>query len=109
MEFKGTKGNWGLYQEKKQKVGQNYSIMNITSDSKAEWGTDIASVWNDEPIKDEAYHNALLISKAPEMLEMLKVVSYGLSQMYRHEEDSVIFDLIDAEKLDKLIKEATEL
>lgn len=57
----------------------------------------------------EVNANALLISKAPEMLEMLQKVSYALFELHQSDDSSYIFDIIDAEKLDKLIKEATEL
>jgi len=89
MEFKGTKGNW---KPSKQR-GQKGSCI-------------LAQVFCDEEyllsfkateIQEEASYNALLVSKAPEMLEMLKQI------------DDEGYDFCDWGGLDKLIKEATEL
>lgn len=83
MEFKGTKGNWNIMNA--SSIGVPFIIIND----------------NDETIfqcyTEESEANSLLISKAPEMLEMLKRLI---------QPDLDISDLIEAENL---IKEATEL
>jgi hypothetical protein len=87
MEFKGTKGGW----EAKRLNIINYSY--IASGDKF-----IANIAEGEETKA----NALLISKAPEMLEMLqKFVSMSPNGVI------AIADLMD--KAEQLIKEATEL
>lgn len=89
MEFKGTKGKWIT------KSGDVYSDQQEDNPHK----NPICDVyyWSDQ----EGQANTLLISKAPEMLEMLKYClelfgEYGLPS---HQYDKVI----------KVIKEATEL
>ena len=91
MEFKGTKGKWLL--------------VNDFNNLESEKGESIASFhWNYEDyhttmVKNEieGKHNALLISKAPEMLEMLEklVNTYELLGL--------------SNEVKQLIKEATEL
>lgn len=95
MEFKGTKGKWVL--------------VNDFNDLESEKSESIASFhWNYEDyhttmVKNEieGKHNALLISKAPEMLEMLKelINCNPLHKGYHEKKLKAI----------KLIKEATEL
>ena len=91
MKFKGTKGNW-----------ENV-VIDIADFKQVVVGVDkrkaICHLWFEysEGISDEIKANALLISKAPELLEMLKRLI---------QPDLDISDLIEAENL---IKEATEL
>lgn len=92
MEFKGTKGKWKI--DKYNNVSSNYN--------------EIAFLKSDTPNK-ERRANALLISKAPEMLEMLQKIYAILEDLWHEDESNDIFDLLDAEELDNLIKEATEL
>ncbi len=86
MEFKGTKGKWVL---KTFPEGQ-ISVRNEIDTRKI----CVPRVQNYE----ESLANLLLISKAPEMLEMLIRM--------RDNEDWDITDLLD---LKQLIKEATEI
>ena len=85
MEFKGTKGKWYITKDN-----------NVFSDGKMIFAHQ--SNFNNEETKA----NALLISKAPEMLEMLELIlnEKGLEQI-------VHANLIHNAK--QLIKEATEL
>lgn len=92
MEFKGTKGKWWSCCIKKT---PHYIFT-------AEGETTICGFYKKQDMRDdlpdeELRANALLISKAPEMLEMLKRLI---------QPDLDISDLIEAENL---IKEATEL
>lgn len=98
MEFKGTKGKWVL---KQIPTYDSFGTVSIGTDE-LEYKT--KSVTNEEQIKKETA-DLLLISKAPEMLEMLK--------RFVESDDLQIEDFIEASQLIKeasqLIKEATEL
>lgn len=93
MKFKGTKGGWKYYHElgdnKIISVNHQFIISNLTGT-----GLFVTSP-NTNPHHKEA--NALLISKAPEMLEMLEklVKTYELLGL--------------SNEVKQLIKEATEL
>ena len=93
MKFKGTKTQWlksensiGFVYALNEKKEKNVFSLNINNDSKV----------SDEEIKA----NALLISKAPEMLEMLKQCFYRLENSNHRDFPN---------KIKQLIKEATEL
>ena len=88
MEFKGTKGKWIL---KTFPEGQ-ISVRNEIDTRKI----CVPRVQNYE----ESLANLLLISKAPEMLEMLKECKEAL--------DRIGHGIIEA-KIEQLIKEATEI
>lgn len=96
MKFKGTKGKWhvsGLDQTfvyALNKKGTNSFSLNINNDGK----TDIK----------EQQANALLISKAPEMLEMLQRV---VSDFY--EDGLKIVSITNINNIEKLINQATEI
>lgn len=79
--FKGTKGKWQV------KVSNEYS------------GDYSIFTENGSPNRIEDESNALLISKAPEMLEMLAYLF----------ENDYISNISNVKKVSKLIKEATEL
>ena len=95
MEFKGTKGKWKV---------SKYNYDEIKSDS----GFCICDVWDMDtetfPNPSEAKANALLISKAPEMLEMLKKMVNEFDVEFTNQYQ---FDLHSKAK--QLIKEATEI
>ena len=88
-KFKGTKGKWTV--EQLEHIDSTYV-----------WFEDFKGhiqLWHhhgDSATKEEAIANALLISKAPEMLEMLKDIKDYLGSDKRQE-------------VEQLIKEATEL
>ncbi|MDV3822914.1 hypothetical protein CMU07_09120 [Elizabethkingia anophelis] len=82
-EFKGTKGKWEI-----QWMGSLLSIIGAK--------------------KSERKANAQLISKAPEILEMLKRISTVGEKLWEQDEENIIFDEIDFLELDHLIKQATE-
>lgn len=88
MEFKGTKGNW-----KSVNCGKHWNNQNIDN-IQIQYGE------QGECISDHVYceYDALLISKAPEMLEMLK---------YLNKKGGLGLDIHD--KIEQLIKQATEL
>lgn len=89
MEFKGTKDKWRLeqslfYDTDKIILSDTKCICRVTIDG------------------EEAKSNALLISKAPEMLEMLKKV---LEINKHHNFNGHLIN----EQIEQLIKEATEI
>jgi hypothetical protein len=90
-EFKGTKGKW--FKMNASRISVPFIIFNE----------------NDETIfhcyREEAEANALLISKAPEMLEMLKWFTNEFKDVYH--QGTEINDMVLQAK--QLIKEATEL
>lgn len=90
MKFKGTKGPWVRC---KQEIFGGNKYVSFACNSLM-----------DEKIGDkEALANALLISKAPEMLEMLKSFVSDF-------DNGLIEDFqIPRDRFEKLIKEATEL
>ena len=88
MEFKGTKGNWEL-----KKLTNRIIIGNSIADV---WGFD-AHI-NSE-VKEEMEANALLISKAPEILWMLQKCERTLREVYE----------VETTEIKELIKQATDL
>lgn len=72
MEFKGTKGKWSISEEFDNKRDQ--PVFNIDAYDVSQ--ASIITVWSgldkDDEIDTEIKANALLISKAPEMLEMFE-------------------------------------
>ncbi|MDP9954740.1 hypothetical protein J2X97_000377 [Epilithonimonas hungarica] len=104
MEFKGTKGKWAFCY---QPVASNGFY--IQTEDKNHSNTFIGEVGGGLQDSIEILANAQLISKAPEMLEMLQKISSELEHLWVNDDSNEIFDVIDAEELDNLIKQATEL
>ena len=86
MEFKGTKGKW---YSKYSKTDEGFKISS---------GIDLVCITRCIQREDEA--NALLISKAPEMLQMLKDIRNQI-------EDGRTY--ITKDDIDRLIKQETEI
>ena len=87
MEFKGTKGKWIIAQNNVNIWADNTKVANCDNNSQAS----MYRIKDEEEMK----YNALLISKAPEMLEMLESIADG--------------ECPHLKDIKKLIKEATEL
>ena len=91
-EFKGTKGKWG--------VEENPYYMDVRFGSTVRYGTISLHLYQenltDISKSDENKANAVLISKAPEMLEMLELLT-------------TYYSADNIEKAKQLIKEATTL
>jgi hypothetical protein len=97
MEFKGTKGKWHI-EEKKA------SIFDDNGDSVTCWyGVGTSTFWKNEV---ELKANSLLISKAPEMLEMLKELFNLLEE---NQGEAKFYTRGYYIGLKQLIKEATTL
>jgi hypothetical protein len=99
MEFKGTKGKWEL---KKNEYGYNTSVFTDNSQNPNPFRTICVSRVNDQ---EQNNANLLLISKAPEMLEMLKDLCNVIS-CYEQQTASISNNKLKAEQL---IKEATQI
>lgn len=97
MEFKGTKGKWEVYNP------NHIGCINV-SFGKNDGFTGYVELWHHHfENKEEAKANALLISKAPEMLEFLQSIVSDY-------ENGLIEDIEDlAIRSEQLIKEAIEL
>lgn len=91
MEFKGTKGKWFA----------NFYTNSITVESENETLICASSHVNNKTER----RNYKLISKAPEMLEMLQSIVDGTA----FDKETVLIWEHRLEEIEKLIKEATEL
>lgn len=96
MEFKGTKGSW-ILTPKINRIIVGKSIADV-------WGFD-AHI--DDKSNREMKANALLISKAPEMLGMLLKISKFLK--WQSEIDKTDSCKKAYNDIDNLIKQATEI
>lgn len=104
MEFKGTKGNWSIPHICREDIKCDcafvLSEMYCGSIATIDYSLTRDIKDGDNPPIEEAKYNALLISKAPEILDMLhrcKIAFDNLNQPFISSD------------IDKLIKEATEL
>ena len=95
-KFKGTKGKWKVHK------GSHYFSVKYEENERG--GINLFMISEDykgfHSLVEECEANALLISKAPEMLEMLE----DLITILKH-----YAEIEKIEQLRKLIKEATEL
>lgn len=110
MEFKGTEGKWLKHVTPKHKIGVLIGNRFLQLGTIYEEDCLVASC-----CKTEEHANALLISKAPEMLEMLKKIvsiesiicmSGAVGEEWKGEAESLNTMMNDVKQL---IKEATEL
>lgn len=95
MEFKGTKGKWEINSRASRNVRCNNST--IANCSQGQDG--------ENELEEKA--NALLISKAPEMLEMLNHLHGRIDFSWDAWGSREGFEI--SNKIEQLIKEATEL
>lgn len=93
MEFKGTKGKWIVREEK-----SSNGFINIDLPNKRFFTFYGELKKINDPFTEETKANALLISKAPEMLEMLEIILQSENT-----------PIVHRKKVKQLIKEATEL
>ena len=99
MRFKGTKGKWGVIDYSFDENGQGYIPIGT---SEKQWIAEAKGTHLHVDSIEEMKANALLISKAPEMLEILKDIN----------NDFDVWDLLPnnvQENIYTLIKQATEL
>ena len=109
MEFKGTKEKWEFF--KKVSKSRKTQILGFKIGEKE---IVLSSVFHfevpDEPsFTEEEIANALLISKAPEMLEMLDSIIQCSSSICNDSGEGMIIDFETFDEIQQLIKEATEL
>jgi len=100
MEFRGTKGEW-ITETYTSENGRETTIVCNTDYNSERTDIHIRFSAIEETEKQTNRANALLISKAPEMLAMLKKVRFYA------EFDSMRLDLYN--EIEQLIKEATDL
>lgn len=99
FEFKGTKGKW----EYRQWDGEKWPDKRWSIGDKSTNGVCICISPRYDFESQESKANALLISKAPEMLEML------IDFVETYESGGVINNEYYIDKFKQLLKEATEL
>ncbi len=106
MEFKGTKGKWQVKDEIMiNDFGVKYMVIDFIGIGH-ELCVDVYADENQDETNLTA--NALLISKAPEMLEMLKIVT--MTPAYEYAKAEYGSDERHwTNKIEELIKEATEI
>ena len=95
MEFKGTKGKWNLL--------SNVSWCEIQTESP------IKSICAINKNIEEYEANALLISKAPEMLEMLNQLIIQIETFTKGNIGDMEYFESEIKQAKKLIKEATQI
>lgn len=101
--FKGTIGKWFLRENKSTIMSEDKCLIARVFDGK---GTALLADKNQSDIITEA--NALLISKAPEMLEMLKECKLQLEYLNeKFTETGTTNSLLS--KIESLIKQSTEI
>jgi hypothetical protein len=94
-QFKGSKGKWLLSESKSHNHETKINTKTHRICEVKHYDSQIDKELF-EPTKEEGKYNALLISKAPELLGMLEdIVNYG--------------GVANFDKIKQLIKEATEL
>jgi len=98
MEFKGTKGKWEVVDKSKLEstiISNGKRISDVKS-----FGieTEYKGIKHTDPTTEEKNYNALLISKAPELLKMLESV---LKDNYNHSDKM--------REIQQLIEEATKI
>jgi len=99
MEFKGTKGKWDNIKNNLTQEGGYISV----GTKKRWWIVEAKGTHVGPETEEEVEANALLISKAPEMWEMLGDISNALKM----KGDSDFLIIID--EIDELRRQATEL
>lgn len=101
MEFKGTQGKWKLGKEEKCKKF-NQPVINIKTNEIESFVTLYSGLAFESDLDDETKYNALLISKAPEMVYIINELIEELSFHGFNNSTSI-------SKAKQLIKDATEL
>ena len=98
MEFKGTSGKWTIYLDKFKKLNTGLFRVPIISKYGSEFNYGYYNAHCFGRNEEQCKYNALLISKAPEMLELLQSLV-----------SSEMTPLTIRKQAKQLIKEATEL
>ncbi len=100
MEFKGTRGKWVVAKANMKDTNKDELVISLEGGDKVENGYRLIACISPMDKADMIdVSNALLISKAPEMLEILQSL----------ENDNRAIPEFMWNKIKKLIKEATEL
>lgn len=105
-EFKGTKGKWAFRHSESKTA---YNVVGTRFGDKYKIARVPYLLFPDDSLKlkesekKQAYFDALLISKAPEMLEMLEIINEGIQTM-----DFTQLEILQPE-IEDLIKSSTEV
>ena len=106
-EFLGTKGKWEYEITPEYHEPKCSRIEIVSNENETAW---ICKVQNNGVIgEQEGNANALLISKAPEMLDMLQTISQLQKDTYGDASGLHVTMIGISKQIDKLIKEATTL
>ena len=95
MEFKGTKGKWNY---EKGTYLENTIFFHFNNGEIIK----VSNINDNDEATEETKANALLISRAPEMLEILNRIHYDIS-------NRGCLNNVGLNDIEQLIKEATEL
>jgi len=113
-EFKGTKGKWIIQKDisefESTITSENKRVCEVKSYDDLSFSIN-ENLYTD-PNKEEQKCNALLISKAPEMLELLIKIHDRINNAYDSEPETLKQLGIDDElftEIEKTIKQATKL
>ena len=101
MEFKGTKAPWYINHTRSHIYETKIVCGDIRIAEAKHYNDEVTDDWKDDPTFEEGRANALLISKAPEMLEAIETTIEELAEI------NALSNL--REYLKQLIKEATEI
>jgi len=105
MEFKGTKGFWRTREHFDEKYNQPTIEIDCGEDTLS-----LATIWSgnreNAEICEVVKADALLISKAPEMLRLLRLIVDDYENTGKSSE-SILLDFLKSAK--QLIKESTEI
>ena len=104
MDFKGTRGKWKHKKGKRTKFEYDNFILDKYGNHILKWSN--TGNGSHKLTMKESHANGLLISKAPEMLELINEFYLMCIQKTFPTEHELEYM---AEKAEKLIKEATEL
>lgn len=103
MEFKGTSGKW----KTRIDYDNKYKQLAIAINSR---GVDnVATIWSGGELTECTHADATLISKAPEMFEMLKSVLELQQEKYGNGSGLHLAMIAKAKEIEKLLQEATTL
>ncbi|MEN5306776.1 hypothetical protein ABE425_04630 [Chryseobacterium cucumeris] len=106
-EFKGTKGRLAV----KEAIGPRNELLYYYVQHKGNSIADFSpNPYTEIPTSlESAKANALIFTKAHEMLEMLKTIDQALDELWQKDDKNVLFDYLSGIDTKQLIKEATEI
>lgn len=105
-DFKGSKGKWVVGVANMKDTNRNELVVSIEGGEKVKEGYRLVACISPFDKMDEIdLANALLVSKSPEMLEMLQL----LVVTFKDNPNLELYEITRLSRAEQLIKEATEL